>query len=279
MVKHVITNKATISSVELDELLGVIYHLYGFDLHRYSKASLKRRIAHLLSRFNLSLFSLKQELINDPAFYQVFLNTITVNVTEMFRDALFYKALQQEVLPYLESYPHIKVWNAGCATGEETYSFAIMLKEHGLLSRSFLYGTDINTQVIEVAKEGVYPVADVKTYSRNYLHAGGKGSLSDYYHAAYDQAIVNKELKNKTLFSVHNLVSDTVFNEFQLVVCRNVFIYFEQSLQEEVIKLLYESLCPLGFLCLGNKEGFHSNSMKKRFKVINARQRIYQKID
>lgn len=267
-----------ISFAELDELMHIIYHVHGFDFGSYSRASLKRRVLRILSRYNYTVFHLKSELVNNPVFFQEFLNEITVNVTEMFRDSLFYKAVVNKVLPYLASYPNLRVWNAGCSTGQETYSFAILLKEHGLLAKSFLYGTDINTKVIETATEGIYPAVNLKTYSQNYLHAGGKYSLSDYYHAAYDHVIMNKELKSKTLFSVHNLVSDMVFNEFQLAVCRNVLIYFDPDLQNHVIGLLYESLCPLGFLCLGSKETIRSETLSTKFKVIDNRQKIYQKI-
>lgn len=263
---------------ELDELLVIVYKMYGFDFTGYSRASLKRRVSHVMSKFNLTFFALKQQLVNQQSFYQLFLNEITVNVTEMFRDTGFYQAVAKDVIPYLSSYPSIKVWNAGCSTGQETYSFAIMLKEHGLLSRSFLYGTDINTHVIETANEGIYPAVNLKTYSKNYIEAGGKTSLADYYHAAYDQVIMNNELKSRILFSAHNLVSDNVFNEFQLVVCRNVLIYFDPKLQERVTNLLYDSLCPLGFLCLGTKEVLHAESIRKKFKVINSKQKIYQKI-
>lgn len=270
--------KFDISLAELDELMNIIYHVHGFDFGNYSRASLKRRVVRILTRYNFTMFTLKSELVNNQVFFQEFLNEITVNVTEMFRDSLFYKAVAQKVLPYLSSYPNLRIWNAGCSTGQETYSFAIFLEEHKLLSRSFLYGTDINTKVIETAKEGIYPAVNLKTYSQNYLLAGGKHSLSDYYYAAYDHVIINKELKSKTLFSVHNLVSDKVFNEFQLVVCRNVLIYFDPELQDHVINLLYNSLCPLGFLCLGTKETIRSETLTAKFRVIDARQKIYQKI-
>jgi chemotaxis protein methyltransferase CheR len=277
MVKQV-SEVFDIDMQELDELLVIVYKIYGFDFTGYSRASLKRRIAHVMSKFNMTFFTLKQQLVNQPSFYQLFLNEITVNVTEMFRDVSFYQAVARDVIPYLSSYPGIKVWNAGCSTGQETYSFAIMLKEHGLLNRSFLYGTDINTTVIETATEGIYPAVNLKTYSKNYLEAGGKSTLADHYHAAYDHVIMNNELKSRILFSVHNLVSDNVFNEFQLVVCRNVLIYFEPRLQERVTSLLYDSLCPLGFLCLGSKEVIHSETIRKKFKVVNSKQKIYQKI-
>jgi chemotaxis protein methyltransferase CheR len=280
MVESIMNNPLDkdITAAQMAELQDILYHLYGFDFSNYSKASLKRRLVRIMSKYNYDYYSLKSELTNNEGFFQEFLNEVTVNVTEMFRDSLFYKALSAKVIPYLASYPYIRVWNAGCSTGEETYSFAIMLKEQGLLHRSFLYGTDVNSKVLETATEGIYPAANIKLYSQNYINAGGKGSLSDYYYAAYDSVIINNELKQKTLFSTHNLVSDKVFNEFQLVVCRNVLIYFDSELQNHVIKLLYDSLCPLGFLCLGSKEVIRNEILLSKFKVIDKQQKIYQKI-
>lgn len=278
MAQPVDTKQNDISRAGMKELLDIVYHLYGFDLRNYSRASLRRRVTRVLDRYGISMFTLKQQLVNDREFFQEFLNEVTVNVTEMFRDSLFYKAVSSLVMPGLSRYPDIRVWNAGCSTGEETYSFAIWLKEHGLLQRSFLYGTDINTRVVETAREGIYPASSLKAYSHNYLLAGGSGSLASYYHAAYGKAIMKDELKKRILFSVHNLADDQVFSEFQLVVCRNVLIYFEPALQKRVLELLYESLCPDGFLCLGSQEIIHDEAMRKRFRVISQKQKIFQKI-
>lgn len=263
---------------DLDELLSIIYNMHGYDLGNYSKASLKRRMVHVMDKFVISSFELRQRLVNDEAFFQEFLNEITVNVTEMFRDPYFYLSVRKNVLPYLDSYSHIKVWNAGCSSGEETYSFAIMLREEGLYQKSFLYGTDINSHVLDKAREGIYDLGQIKNYSANYLQGGGTGSLADYYHAAYDAGIFNESLKKNMLFSVHNMAMDKVFNEFQLVVCRNVLIYFDQELQEKVIRLLYDSLCRFGFLCLGSKETIRNPEIRKLFKVIDERENIYQKL-
>jgi chemotaxis protein methyltransferase CheR len=263
---------------EFDEVLIIIKNVHGYDFNNYSSASLKRRLVHVMNKFHLDFFELKQLLTNDDSFFQSFLNTITVNVTEMFRDPSFYISVRKNVLPYLSSYPHIKIWNAGCSSGEETYSFAIMMEEEGLFDKSFLYGTDISNQMLDKASEGIYELKRTKEYSGNYLAAGGKHSLSDYYHAAYDASIFNSDIKKNILFSIHNLAMDKVFNEFQLIVCRNVLIYFDNVLQEKVIQLLYDSLCPFGFLCLGSKETIRNPEMKKWFKEIDKKENIYQRI-
>jgi chemotaxis protein methyltransferase CheR len=274
-------NSATghsLSHDELEELLGIVLNVHGYDFGSYSKASLKRRILHVLTKYKLTPFELKQRLLNEESFFQTFLNEVTVNVTEMFRDPSFYRSVRTHVFPYLATYSHIKIWNAGCSSGEETYSFAIMLKEEGLYQKSFLYGTDINSNVLQKATDGIYDLKNIKGYSENYLQAGGRGSLSDHYHAAYDACIFDGSLKKNMLFSVHNMVMDNVFNEFQLVVCRNVLIYFDTDLQEKVINLLHDSLCTLGFLCLGSKETIRNSALKQKFKVIDPRENIYQKL-
>jgi chemotaxis protein methyltransferase CheR len=226
----------------------------------------------------LSFYDLKHILVNDQHFFQDFLEEITVNVTEMFRDPSFYKALDLQVIPYLSTYQHAKVWCAGCSTGEEVYSLAILLRDAGLSKKSFIYGTDINTEVLKEARKGIYSLRNIKSYAENYQFTGLKGSITDNFTILYDAASIHNELKQNTLFSVHNLVSDDVFNEFQLISCRNVFIYFETELQERILELFYKSLCPLGYLCLGSKETIRSDGFKKKFKVINQKENIYQKI-
>lgn len=264
---------------ELAELIGLIKEVHGFDFSEYSKASLKRRISRVLMIKKLNFYELKLALINDPLFFNDFLEEITVNVTEMFRDPVFYKALNQDVIPYLATYQHIKVWSAGCSSGEEVYSLAIMLSQAGLQHKSFIYGTDINNNELKKARLGIYSFRNIKSYIENYQLSGMKGSLTDYFTTMYDAAAIHSELKTNTLFSVHNLLSDTVFNEFQLITCRNVFIYFETSLQEKILDLFYKSLCSHGFLCLGNKEAIRSDRFKKRFKPVNYKENIYQKIE
>jgi chemotaxis protein methyltransferase CheR len=267
-----------LTAAQLLELIDLIKKVHGFDFSHYTKASLKRRLARIMQFKKLSFYDLKHLLVNDQQAFQEFLEEITVNVTEMFRDPSFYKALYTQVLPYLSSYQHIKIWSAGCSSGEEVYSMAILLKEGNLRQKSFIYGTDINTEVLKEARMGIYSLRKIKTYAENYQFAGLPGTITDHFTIMYDAASIHSELKQNTLFSVHNLISDTVFNEFQLISCRNVFIYFESELQEKILDLFYKSLCPLGFLCLGSKEAIRSDFFRKRFKVINQRENIYQKI-
>jgi chemotaxis protein methyltransferase CheR len=196
----------------------------------------------------------------------------------MFRDPTFYKSLNIQVIPYLSSFQHIRVWSAGCSSGEEVYSLAIILNESGLNAKSFIYGTDINTEMLDEARKGIYSLRKIKSYTENYQLCNLPGSLTDHYTIMYDAASIHSELKQNTLFSIHNLVSDNVFNEFQMISCRNVFIYFEAELQQKILDLFYKSLCPLGFLCLGSKETIRFPDFKSKFKVINQKENIYQKV-
>lgn len=263
---------------ELDELVDLVKKVHGFDFSAYSKASLKRRILRIMQLKKLQFYDLKHILVNEPHFFREFLDEITVNVTEMFRDPLFYKALSNQVIPYISTYQHIRVWSAGCSSGEEVYSLAILFNENGIRKKSFIYGTDINTEMLKEARKGIYSLRKIKSYAENYQYSGLKGSLTDHFTIMYDAATVHSELRQNTLFSVHNLVSDTGFNEFHLICCRNVFIYFESALQEKVLELFYNSLAPFGFLCMGGKETIRSDSFKRKFKIINSKENIYQKI-
>lgn len=267
-----------LSFEQLEDIIGLVQKLYGFNFTGYSRASLKRRVTRVMELKNFTVYDLKSILVNQPEFFDHFLAEITVNVTEMFRDPLFFRAVREKVLPYLASYQHVKIWNAGCSTGEEVYAFAIILAEENILNRSFLYGTDINPQVLDFAKTGIYDLKKMKQYSENYIASGAIRSLANYYLAKYDAASIHTQIKKNILFSTHNLVSDGVFNEFQIISCRNVLIYFNAELQERVLKLFYDSLCPLGFLCLGSKETLRNDELIRKFKVIDKEQNIYQKI-
>jgi chemotaxis protein methyltransferase CheR len=267
----------TISYEELDRLNTLIDNIYGFHFSGYSPASLKRRVSRIMDLQKLSLFELRNRLTNNPTFFQHFLKEVTVNVTEMFRDPNFYRVLKAEVLPYMESFPKINVWHAGCSSGEELYSFAILFKEANLYERAFFYGTDINAEMLDHAKDGIYDLHKMKTYAENYSQTGAPKTLSDYYTAKYEAASIHHSLKKNVLFSTHNLVTDGVFNEFQLISCRNVLIYFNLELQLKVIDLFYHSLANFGFLCLGAKEALRSEDLK-RFKIVDKHNRIYQKI-
>jgi len=268
----------SITSKQLGEVIDLVKKIYGFDFSDYTKASLKRRVARIMMLKKLEFYDLKHVLVNDQQFFQEFLEEITVNVTEMFRDPNFYKAMNSQVIPYLSTYQHIKIWSAGCSSGEEVYSLAILMKEAGLTKKSFIYGTDINTEVLKEARKGIYSLRKIKSFAENYLLTTLNGSITDHFTILYDAATIQNELKHNTLFSVHNLISDTIFNEFQLITCRNVFIYFETELQERILDLFYNSLCPHGFLCLGSKETIRSERFRDKFKVINQKQNIYQKI-
>jgi chemotaxis protein methyltransferase CheR len=267
-----------LTTEQIAELIDLVKKVHGFDFSDYSKASLKRRLTRVMMIKKLAFYDLKHKLVNDHSFFQTFLEEITVNVTEMFRDPSFFKALNAQVLPYLSTYQHIKIWSAGCSSGEEPYSLAIMMAKAGLKDKSFIYGTDVNTVVLKEARKGIYSFRNIKTYTENYQLSGLSGSLTDHFTTLYDAAAIHSDLKVNTLFSVHNLISDTIFNEFQLISCRNVFIYFETQLQEKILDLFHRSLCPHGFLCLGSKETIRSDVFKKKFKVINQKENIYQKI-
>lgn len=220
---------------------------------------------------------LKAQLLSDEEFFEQFIQNASVTVTEMFRDPMFYKALREKVLPRLGTYPIIKIWLAGCATGEEVYSIAILLKEHGLFDRSIIYATDINQNSLRIAKEGIYHIDKMKDYTYNYIRSGGEGSFSSYYKANFDSVIMDKSLRKNIVFSPHNLAADKSFNEFQLIICRNVLIYFNQNLQNKILNLFYESLCTFGFLGLGNKESLLFTDKKKMFGEIDRKERIFIK--
>ena len=225
----------------------------------------------------LQFYDLKHVLINDADFFQLFLEEITVNVTEMFRDPSFFKAFNNQVIPYLSSYQHLKIWSAGCSTGEEVYSLAILLQEAGLREKSFIYGTDVNTDVLKEARRGIYSLRKIKSYAENYQLSGLGDSIIDHFTILYDAATIHSELKQNTLFSVHNLVSDNVFNEFQLILCRNVLIYFDKTLQDKVFNLFDSSLEKLGFLILGSKENLRFSTVAPKFTQWAPKEKIWRK--
>ncbi|MBC7391446.1 MAG: protein-glutamate O-methyltransferase CheR [Opitutaceae bacterium] len=261
------------------DLLLLIKERYGFDFTSYSIASFQRRIRRYMGNMKISnVQELKDYLSLDQLHFNNFLLEITVNVTEMFRDPGFFKELRAKVVPQLDTYPHIRIWDAGCSTGEEVYSLAILFKEEGILKKTRIYATDINQKVINEALEGIFPLAYMKDYSKNYIHAGGHTSLSDYYFARYNNAIMNEQLKANVTYSTHNLVSDASFNEFHLIVCRNVLIYFQKELQERVIGKFLECLPVFGYLVLGNKESLSTSKYRKNFEVIDSKEKIYRRI-
>jgi len=259
-------------------LLTLLFEQYGYDFLGYSRASEKRRIIRLLSadKFN-GLPAMMQRIRLDGDYARRFIEEITVNVTEMFRDASFYQCLRNTILPVLNTYPMIRIWHAGCSTGEEVYSMAILLEEENLYHKSLLYATDINQGVIEKARKGIFPISQMKLYSGNYMAAGGKEAFSKYYTANYGHARFDEKLKEKIIFATHNLAADKSFNEFQLIICRNVMIYFDKDLQETVLKLFDDSLDSLGFLALGARETIRFSSIAPRFRQID-KERIWRKM-
>jgi chemotaxis protein methyltransferase CheR len=264
---------------ELKELLESIRFVYGYDFTEYAESSVKRRISDFMSSNKIvSLGALEKALLKEDAFFEQFVQEITVNVTEMFRDPGFYNSLRKNIVARLATYPFIKIWIAGSSTGEEIYSLAILLKEEGLLERSVIYATDINQKALQSAREGVYSMRNMDHYGKNYLKAGGKKDLSEYYTAKYDAVLLDRSLKQNIVFAVHNLTVDKSFNEFQLILCRNVLIYFNQSLQNKVLNLLHESLCPFGYLGLGSKESLLFADRKKSFDEVDPKEKIFVKL-
>ena len=267
-----------ISDPELELLLGDLTEIYGYDFTSYSRASLLRRVNRLIIIDKFPGFAeFRAYLRISPDYLKRFVEEITVNVTEMFRDPLFYQYIRTNVLPLIASRPFMRIWHAGCSTGEEVYSMAILLSEAGLLHKTLIYATDINPAVVEKARNGIFPLAHMKLNSENYIQSGGTNDFSSYYTAQYDSAIFNQELKKKMIFSTHNLVSDGSFNEFQLILCRNVLIYFDKDLQDKVLKLFDGSLEHLGYLALGSKETLKFSVINAKYKQLE-RQKIWRKI-
>ena len=265
---------STIGNEEYSGLLESIRFIYGYDFTDYAESAVRRRIIHFMQHTNIeTVDKLGKLLLRDEAFFEEFVQELSVTVTEMFRDPTFYKSLRHKLIKRLATYPVIKIWIAGCATGEEVYSMAILLKEEGLLERSIIYATDINQKSLHIAREGVYPVENMKAYTANYQKAGGTKPFSEYYKAKYNSVMFDKSLKQSIVFAPHNLTTDKSFNEFQMIICRNVLIYFNQQLQNKVINLFYESLCPFGFLGLGTKNRFSFLISKKTFRILTGKKK------
>lgn len=264
--------------IELRLLLEAVHQKYGYDFRNYSLAHVKRRAEYRITLSGLkSISHLQHEILYDPQMFQTFLQDLSINVSEMFRDPSFYKALRSEVLPWLDTYPFFKIWHAGCSAGQEVYSMAILLYEAGLKERASIYATDFNRKVLEMAKSGAFPLAQIKEYTAKYQQAEGRNSFADYYTANDNQALIRDFLKDRMLFSEHNLVTDGVFGEMHLIICRNVLIYFDRDLQDRVVGLFVDSLCPGGFLCLGSKESLKFSKHADTFEPIVESEKIYRK--
>ncbi|QTB27075.1 CheR family methyltransferase [Lysinibacillus sphaericus] len=271
-------NKQT--NLEIDLLLEAIYRLSGYDFRQYNRSSISRRIFNRMRINSIPTISRVQEkVIHDQAFLEQLLNDFSINVTEMFRNPSFFKAFREKVIPTLREYQEIRIWHAGCATGEEVYSMAILLQEEGLIDKAVIYATDMNEQVLEKAKKGIFPIHKMQAYTKNYMLAGGAHAFSEYYKTDYQYAYFHSTLLKNIIFAQHNLVTDQSFNEFHVILCRNVLIYFSPQLQSQVHRLFYESLSDKGFLCLGDKETLRFEEVISNYKEFIGNERIYQKID
>jgi len=271
-------DNSDIEHIEINLLLEGIRSRWGYDFTNYSYASLKRRLEHARNEAGLIRFTeLLDQLMHNEGLFDKFLKSMSITVTEMFRDPAFYKTIREKLIPVLKTFPFIKIWHAGCATGEEVYSMAILLHEENFLERTRIYATDFNKQSLDIAEKGVYPVRVIESYADNYRIAGGKQNFSDYYNSGYDFIKMKDFLKERITFSYHNLVTDSVFGEMNLISCRNVLIYFDKTLQNHVLTLFSDSMRYGGFLCLGSKESLNFSSVKNIFESVDAKQRIFKK--
>jgi len=267
-----------INDQQLDVLITEVFDHYGYDFGGYSRASFKRRIDRIYQLDGFTHFrEFLDKITNQPDYFVRLVEEITVNVTEMFRDPAFYKVLREEILPSIASKPFIRIWHAGCSTGQEVYSMAILLSELNLLSKAIIYATDINHSVLETAKKGLFPLRLMKDYAENYRDSGGEKDFSDYYTANYGLAKFDENLSRKMVFSQHSLVSDRSFNEFDLILCRNVLIYFDKDLQDRALQLFDDSLARLGYLALGAKETLKYTSVQKNYEQLR-REKIWKKL-
>ena len=269
-----------IEHIEIDLLLEAIYRRYGYDFRSYARASIERRIRQFLASAGCaSVSEMIPKVIHDEKFASHLIRYFSIAVTEMFRDPSVYSAIREKVVPLLRTWSHCKIWHAGCATGEEVYSLAIVLREEGIYDRATIYATDFNNKALDHAREGIYEMDKLQEATRNYQQAGGKRSFSEYYHARYKAAAMDSSLKERLVFSSHNLASDSVFGEMHLIFCRNVLIYFNRDLQNRALGLFTESLVHGGFLCLGTKEDLRFTDFRDQYEVVDDKARIYKKKD
>jgi chemotaxis protein methyltransferase CheR len=268
-----------LEQIELQLLLEGVYRHYGFDFREYAPASLKRRVWRRVHAEGESTISgLLERVLHDPASMERLLLDLSINVTAMFRDPSFYLAFREKVVPVLRTYPFTRIWVAGCSTGEEVYSLAIVLTEEGLYERTRIYATDINETVLELARAGVFPLEKMQEYTENYIRSGGKRSFSEYYLARYEGALFDRALRENVVWAPHNLVQDRAFNTFNAVLCRNVMIYFDRALQNRVHELFYESLDRFGILALGHKESIRFTGFEQAYEELDANERLFRKI-
>lgn len=268
-----------IENSDLDQLLDTAYRLYGYDFREYALTPLWRRIVRIVREDNFgSIAALHRRVLRDEVFAVKFLSSISVNVTEMFRDPGFYEAFRGQIIPLLSEFPYIRIWDIGCASGQETYSLAIILEEENLYDRCLIYATDINHFALKRARDGVYSLASMKGYTRNYINAGGERSFSQYYVAGFDHAIVSSRLRRRIVFAQHNVATDSSFNSFDLIICRNVLIYFSKALQDRVHKTIYDTISDKGILALGPRESLQFTPKEACYEVLDYDQRLYRKL-
>ncbi|MFH1963461.1 MAG: protein-glutamate O-methyltransferase CheR [bacterium] len=268
-----------IEKIEIDCLIEVVYRFSGYDFRNYSPSYLSRRVKNLCIKEKTETIScLQDKVLRDTACMERFLNAITIGVTDMFRDPNFFLTFRKKVVPYLRTYPFIHIWSTACCTGEEAYSLAILLSEEGLYDKCRIYATDINNMFLQKAIKSIYPASAIPRYNKNYIEAGGKGSLSDYYTESYGNILFHSSLKQNIVFAQYNLVTDASFNEFHIILCRNILIYFNKQLQDRVHNLIHESLIISGMLCLGKNESIVFSPYEKDYAVLSKTEKIYQKI-
>lgn len=271
-------SERNVIDLELRLLVEAIFERYHYDFRQYAVASLKRRVAAAMAHFGCDTTSaLQARVLHEPQVFPELLGFLTVQVTDLFRDPPFYRAIRERVVPYLRTYPSLKLWVAGCSTGEEAYSLAILLAEEGLLDRTLIYATDIHAESLRIAERGIYPLERFAAFSENYRRAGGQASLSDYYTARYGSAVLDRSLRSAILFSDHSLATDSAFAEVALATCRNVLIYFERALQDRAIGVLRDAICRSGFLGLGTKESLRFSAHADAFTPFAPDERIYRR--
>ncbi|WP_254773081.1 protein-glutamate O-methyltransferase CheR [Paenibacillus sp. NFR01] len=275
---HTMENKQELEQIEIELLLSGVHRLYGYDFRNYAMPSLKRRIWHHVHSENVpNISALQEKVLHDRACFERFVYSLSIPVTEMFRDPSLFLTFRQKVVPLLRTYPYIRIWHAGCSTGEEVYSMAILLHEEGLYDKARIYATDMNERSLQQAKEGLYDIGKMKQYTKNYMAAGGTRAFSEYYTAKYNSVMLQPFLRKNIIFAEHNLATDTSFNEFNVIFCRNVMIYFNDELRDHVHGLFHESLSRFGVLVLGAKESIHFTRYSDSYEPLDRIEKIYRK--
>jgi chemotaxis protein methyltransferase CheR len=270
---------AEVQTEELRQLLDAIFEQYGVDFRDYAYSSLKRRVLRrAIEEKAGTIADLQKLVLADPSKMERLVTALTIHVTAMFRDPAFFRVLRHEVVPILRTYPFIRLWVAGCSTGEEVYSLAILLHEEGLYSRCRIYATDLRETVLEKARAGIFPLACMQDYTRNYQHAGGQSAFAEYYTADHENVVFRPFLKENIIFATHNLVGDASFNEFHGIFCRNVMIYFNRALQDRVHRLFCDSLVTYGYLGLGRSESIRFSESHHQYEAVSVKERIFRKI-